>query len=204
MALAAMPTPTHIRRYIGGAVVAGIAGTCQSSVAPASESDALTLFRQSCVETKGDAESIAGRLAEAGWRAAGPGELGPFDTLAGLSNLSIRGRAIDGSRFLLVTADAEAALDARPWRMCSVTASPADADANTAVASWLAVPSYPISAARPDDQLYVIVETEGTRRSAEGLTEAELQAAARPGRLWTVTVQNRKNATILLYGTPKN
>ncbi len=186
------------------------AGTSHANAAQAARLEPSPLFaayQRFCLAPAGDPTQALALATKAGWIAPAADDRLPLGALS-MTDAQQResGRAGERLRLSVGRAADPAGLGLRPapWRVCIVISETVDAAAAAAVAAWAGVPpAQGSSTSEGGAALFVItLSPNGARRSAAGLSDAQIQALVDRRQIIAVGSNISGPNTVLLYAAP--
>ncbi|MHB8286768.1 MAG: hypothetical protein ACYDD1_19110 [Caulobacteraceae bacterium] len=190
---------------LGAIVLAGLVNGQAHAQTPPSPSPVFAAYQDLCLTSAGDPAKAMAAAHDAGWSIPPAADLLPlgalsmndgqqFERKAGAVNLHLAiGHASD---------PAQLGADAAPWRVCVVSAEPADPQAGAALARWTGVAPTKDSDAAGGSLLFLLSGKPGAWTSADGLDEAKTHALVQAHGLVAVGARTAGPLTILLYAAP--
>ncbi len=187
-----------------------LAAVCSSSdalaLAQPAPSSLFSAYQDLCLRHRGDPALTFAAAKAAGWSEPPPSDLLPLGALSMNDGRQLE-RSTAAGRWRLAVGHAmdpaQIGAGAASWRVCVVSGEPADASAAAALQHWAGVAPTSASDAADGSLLFVMSGPAGSRRSADGLTSAQMQERIRAKDLVAAGVKTVGSVTLLIYATPQ-
>lgn len=186
-------------------LVGAVNGQAYAAPSLAAPSPVFAAYQDLCLTAAGDPARVMQSAHDAGWTIPPTADLLPLGALSmndgqqferkiGAQTLHLAiGHAVD---------PAQLGAGAQPWRVCVVSAEPADPLAGAALTRWAGVAPTKESDAAQGSLLFLLTGRPGAWTSADGLGEAKTRALIDAHDIVAAGARMAGPLTILLYAAP--
>jgi hypothetical protein len=175
------------------------------SPSSASTSPVFAAYQDLCLASAGDPAKAMAAAHDAGWTIPPAADLLPLGALSMNDGQQFERKLGAQTLHLAIghaSDPAQLGASAAPWRVCVVSAEPADPQAGAALTRWAGVAPTKDSDPAGGQLLFLIAGEPGARTSADGLGEAKVHALIDAHDLIAAGARTAGPLTILLYAAP--
>ena len=178
----------------------------QAHAAPsAAPSPVFAAYQDLCLASAGDPAKAMAAAHDAGWSIPPAADLLPLGALSMNDGQQFERKLGAQTLHLAIghaSDPAQLGADVAPWRVCVVSAEPADPQVGAALTRWAGVAPTKDSDAAGGSLLFLLSGKPGAWTSADGLGEARTHALVQAHDLVAVGARTAGPLTILLYAAP--
>jgi hypothetical protein len=186
-------------------LVGAVNGQAYAAPSPAAPSPVFAAYQDLCLTAAGDPARVMTLAHAAGWTLPPTADLLPLGALSMNDGQQFERQL--GARTLHLaighaTDPAQLGAGAQPWRVCVVSAEPADPEAGAALTRWAGVAPGKAADAAQGSLLFLLRGRPGAWTSADGLGGPQTRTLIDAHDIVAVGARTAGPLTILLYAAP--
>jgi hypothetical protein len=186
-------------------LVGAVNGQAYAAPSLAAPSPVFAAYQDLCLTAAGDPAKVMQSAHDAGWTIPPTADLLPLGALSMNDGRQFERKTAAQTLHLAIghaVDPAQLGAGAAPWRVCVVSAEPADPEAGAALTRWAGVAPTKDSDVAGGVLLFLLGGKPGAWSSADGLGEARTHALVQAHDLVAVGARTAGPLTILLYAAP--